>query len=433
VSDVDAHERSGRWRTPVARLLTVVGVLLVLVSIAANYVERQALDSDEFEATARELIDDAVIQQRLATSLTDELFAQVDVQAELEQALPADQKALAGVIAGAMRPLAERLAAKILDRPRFQEVWVAALTGTQKQVVRVLDDETRFLQTEGGVVVIDLRQLLRELAVQLPLATGLADRLPPDAGVIQLFEAEQVETAQTVTRILRFVADWIWVLALAAWVGAVFLTRDRRREVRAIALGFVVVGLLLLVARRGAGRYLVDQLAPPGSDGQGIQNVWDILTALLADAAWAAIGVGLIAVAGVWVAGPSTRGTAVRRWLAPYLRRPEIAYGAAAAAYLLLLLWGPISYVRKPSMILLFAVLGAVGIELLRRQTAREVPDAAPGDPLGALGAQARRLRGPGSGGGDRSLELERLARLHQAGELTDEEYADAKSKTLGS
>jgi hypothetical protein len=354
-----------------------VGVLLVAVSIAANYVERQALDTNDFEATARELINDPVIQQRLATSLTDELFAAVDVRAELEEALPADQKALAGVIAGAVRPLAERLTARILDRPRFQEVWVRALTGTQTQVVRLLDDETRFLQTDQGAVVIDLRQLLRELAVQLPLATGLVDRLPPDAGVIHLFDAKQVETAQTATRILRAVADWIWVLALAAWVGAVLIARDRRKEVRAIAIGFVVVGLLLLVARRGAGRYLQDELAPAGSDGQGIRNIWDILTALLADAAWAAVGVGILALIGVWLAGASRRGTQARAWLAPHLRRPEVAFGGAGVLYLALVLWGPISYVRKPSTLLVFAVLLAIGVEALRRQVARELPETA--------------------------------------------------------
>ena len=50
--------RTGRWRTPVARLLTVLGVLFVVVSIAANFVERQALDTDEFEETARQLAND---------------------------------------------------------------------------------------------------------------------------------------------------------------------------------------------------------------------------------------------------------------------------------------------------------------------------------------------------------------------------------------
>jgi hypothetical protein len=364
--------RAGRWRGPTARALTIVGVLLVVVSVAANYVERQALNTDEFEQTAEQLIDDPAIQAQIAQSLTDQLFSSVDVEAQLQQALPPDQKALAGAITGALRPVAERLATRILDRPRFQEIWVKALVGTQKQVVRILDDETRFLQTENGAVVIDLRQLLVELAEQLPIAPGLAQKIPPDKGVIHLFDAQQVDTAQTVTRILRAVADWIWVLALAAWIGAVLIARDRRKELRAIAVGFVVVGLLLLVARRVGGGYLVDQLGQAASSEDAVRQSWQILTRLLADAAWATIAVGVIALLGIWVAGASRRGTQVRGWLTPYLERWEIAYGGAALFFLLLLLWGPISYIRKPSTVIVFAVLLALGVEALRRQVARE-------------------------------------------------------------
>jgi hypothetical protein len=260
----------------------------------------------------------------------------------------------------------------MLDRPRFQKIWVTALTATQRQVVRILDDETKFVQTENGAVVIDVRQLLTELAEQLPFAPGLADKIPPDKGVIHLFDAQQVDTAQTVTRVLRAVADWIWVLALAAWIGAVLIARDRRKELRAIAAGFVVVGFLLLVVRRVAGRYLVDQLAPTATGEDAVRQSWEILTRLLADAAWATIAVGAIALLGIWVAGKSRRGTQVRGWLGPYLMRWEYAYGGAAFLFLLLLLWGPISYVRKPSTVIVFAVLAAVGVEALRRQVARE-------------------------------------------------------------
>ena len=186
--------RGGRWRSPVARLLTVIGVLLVVVSIAANFVERQALDSSEFEETARQLIADPAIQSEVASTMTDQLFSNVDVEAALEERLPADQKALAGPITGALRPVAERLSARILDRPRFQEAWVAAVGIAHEQVIRVLDDKARYLETEGGVVVLDLRPLLVELTDQLPVAPNLADRLPPNSGLITLFEVEQLDS-----------------------------------------------------------------------------------------------------------------------------------------------------------------------------------------------------------------------------------------------
>jgi hypothetical protein len=377
VSGATAEPPEGRdapraWRGWAARLLTVLGVLLLVVSIAANFVERQALDTANVEETARQLVDDREIREQVAANLTDQLFASVDVQAALEARLPEEQQAFAGALTGALRPVAERLALRILERPRLQELWVQAVGAAQGQVVRVLDDEARFLETEEGIVVLDLRPLLVELTNQLPVVPDLSDRLPEDAGIVTLFEAEQLETAQRATRLLRFVADWIWVLALAAWAGAVYLARDRRIELRAVAAGFVAVGLLLLVARRLVGRYLVDELSATTSEESAVRNTWDILTRLLADAAWAAIVLGAIALVGVWLVGPGARAATARGWLAPYLAKPQTAYGVAGALFLLLILWGPISYIERPSTILVLAVLAAVGVELLRRAVLRE-------------------------------------------------------------
>ena len=371
----DDTVRTGRWRTPVARLLTVLGVLLIVVSIAANFVERQALDDDEFEETARRLAADEAIREQVAATLTDSLFTNVDVQAALEQRLPPAQQGLAGPLAGALRPVSERLAVRLLERPRFQELWVQSLSTAQQQVVRVLDDKARFVETEGGVVAIDLRPLLVELTGQLEIVPDLSDRLPEDAGLITIFEAEELDAAQRATRLLRYVADWIWVLALASWVGAVFLARDRRKEVRAIAVGFVAVGLLVLAMRRVAGRYFVDELSATPTQDDAVENTWAILTRLLVDAGWAAIGLGVIALVGVWLVGPGRRASEARAWMAPHLRRPEVAFGVAAIVFLALLVWSPISYIERPLTIVVLAVLGALGVEYLRRTVAREVPD----------------------------------------------------------
>ncbi len=428
-----AGERTGGWRPWVARTLTVIGVLLIVISIAANWIERQVLDRSEFEETAQQLIADPKIQDELASNLTNELFTRVDIRGQLEQQLPADQKGLAGAITGALRPVAERIIGEILDRPRFQEVWVKAAGVTQEQVVRVLDDKAKFIDTSNGVVVLDLRPLLVELARELPVVPDLSGQIPADAGVIKLFEAEQLDTAQTITRILRIVADWIWVLALAAWIGAVWLARDRRKEVRAVAIGFVVVGLLLLLIRRIGGRYIVDQLASAASDQDAVKQAWDILTRLLADAAWAAIALGIVALIGVWIFGPARRGTEVRKWLAPYLKEPGLAFGGAALLIVLVLLWGPISYVRKPSTVLVLAVLAFLGVEALRRKARHDFPDAARGDSVVAVREGTQRVsfgRAPATP--SQADELERLVALKDKGALSDEEFAAAKGALLG-
>jgi hypothetical protein len=163
-----------------------------------------------------------------------------------------------------------------------------------------------------------------------------------------------------------------------------------------------------------------------------VKRTWDILTQLLADAGWGAIGIGIVALVGVWIAGPAPRGTAVRRWLAPYLRQPGLTYGLTALAIALLLIWGPISYVRKPSTVLVLVVLAFLGVEAVRRKAANDFPDAVPGGAVAAVRASAARVGGGRSGAPSQAEELERLADLKDKGVLTDEEFASAKARLLG-
>jgi hypothetical protein len=74
----------------------------------------------------------------------------------------------------------------------------------------------------------------------------------------------------------------------------------------------------------------------------------------------------------VWIAGPSERATAAREWMAPYVARVEIPFGAAAALLFLLVWWRPTVQTQRWQLILAAAVVLALGVEVLRRQTARE-------------------------------------------------------------
>ena len=71
-----------------------------------------------------------------------------------------------------------------------------------------------------------------------------------------------------------------------------------------------------------------------------------------------------------WLAGDGRTATATRAELAPYVARWQIAYGVAAALFLLLLLWAPTVQTTRVPLMLAAAVVFAIGVEILRRQTA---------------------------------------------------------------
>jgi hypothetical protein len=369
----DSREpRRSRLLIVAARVLTVLAILLALVGALAFYVEHTALDEQGFETVSRNMIENDEIRTQVAAKSVDTLFQNVDVEAAIAERLPPAQQGLAPVLAGLARSGADRAASAALERPRVQTVWVETTTRTQRQLVRLLDDDTTFIQTEGGAVVLDLRPIVIQLGDQVAVIGKVAERLPESAGRIVIIEKSQLETAQTITRILRSVANWMWLVALAVAALAVWLARGRRRiEIRALAIGLVLVGLLLLAVRRFAGDYLVDQLAKDDGVKPAAHDAWSILTQTLADRAWFGITLGIVTLVGVWFVGDTKRAADARRAAAPVLESRAWTYTIAAVALLVLALAAPL-FARGWPMSLVLIGLAVAGIEVVRNIVQRE-------------------------------------------------------------
>jgi hypothetical protein len=352
-------------RITLARALTVVGILLVVVSLLANYVKRAALDDSQFRATSRAIIADQAIRDQLAATLVDQLYANTDVPAATEQKLPENLQPLAIPIAGLARGAIEGVARQLLARPKVEALFVAASSRAQQEFVSLLDGD----RGHDGKVVLDLRPILVELAARFDV---LQSTLSEQSGQVTIVESHQLQMGQRLVRALRFVANWVWSLALLAWAGAILLVPGRRRlEVRAVASGLVAAGFLVLIVRSLAERYFVNDLVASDSVRPAASNAFEIITGLLKGAGWTTVIVGIAALAGVLLSGAGDRATSARRALAPHLRGAG-AYGAAICGFLLLPWWRPTPQFGFWANAVIFLALLLVGTEALRRQLARE-------------------------------------------------------------
>jgi short subunit dehydrogenase-like uncharacterized protein len=117
------------------------------------------------------------------------------------------------------------------------------------------------------------------------------------------------------------------------------------------------------------------------------------------------------------------------------------AYVVLAVVVVLLVYRAEVMDFARFLVVLLLAALGAAWIELTRRQTLAEFPDAEGSTLVADTRArmtswwESRRTpsEAPAAApAGDVSSRLASLADLHARGELTDEEYAAAKAQVLG-
>jgi hypothetical protein len=435
-----SEERKRPRRRGWARALVVLASILAFAAILAIWANRQVLNTDNWTNTSTELLENEIIRDQIAVYIVDQLYANVDVAAELEGALPERLQPLAGPAAGGLRQLAEQASKEALARPRAQEAWAAANRNAQLALLRILEDEGPVLSNEGGDVTLDLKALLEQMQERVGIGGRLQERLPDSAAQITIMRADRLDAAQTALKVLRGLPIVLVALSLAFFGLALALAPGWRREaLRAYGIGFVIAGALALIVQDQAGQALVDALTATASMQPVGIAAWTISTTLLVQAAWATIGYGVFMVFAAWLGGPTRAAVAVRRAVAPYARHPGVAYAFFAVFVALLLWWGPTPATRDPVLALILVALLAIATEVLRRKIVREHPDADMGESLDRMRERARRVwsRGDSTGGsaavadGERLERLERLGRLKETGVLDEQEFAAQKRQIL--
>jgi len=436
-----ARTESRARRALVYTLIAFAGVLLVLTTFSV-WVDRVALNTEGFADTSADLIEDESIRRAVATRTIDELYDAVDVEAELEGPLPEDVESLAGPTAAGLRQVAPGIVERALEQPALQRLWRSSIEQTHATLVEVLEAEGETVSTEGGVVTLDLGEIVREAADRIGVSDTVEDRIGPDTGRIEVLRSDELDTAQDAFQLLNASA-WILplltaaVFALALWVSA----GRRRLTVRGLGIAVFLSGVVGLLAVNLTGNYLVGRLAEDRESRDAGGSAWDIVTDLLRGSFRLQIVIGLLVLLAAWAAGPTASAVAVRRSLAPGLRERRYAYGALTVVALLILLTGSASdFARILGELVVIGLLIA-WVELTRGQTLREFPDAAGSPIFGDVRAQlsgwlgSLRTEGPdagqSAGPGDLTARLEQLAGLHARGELTDDEYAAAKARVL--
>jgi hypothetical protein len=421
-------------------LLVVAGLLLLLSSFAV-WVNRVALNTTVFTNTSTQLIQDPAIRQTVATRAVDDLYASVDVQAEIKKQLPACCKSLSGPAAAGLRQASYQIVERALGQPALQSLWAASVRTSHEALVQLLEGGGTTVSTSGGVVNLDLRQIVLEAADRIGIGEQVANKLPASAGQIEILRSNDLKTAQNGFQLLKTLAWLLPLLTLAAFGAAAWIVRGRRRRVvRDIGITVLVVGVLGLVAVNVVGNYVVNSLVADTESRQAAHDAWSIVSELLRSSYRWLVVIGILIVVGAWVVGPGRRALGTRSALAPVVRERLYPYVGLAIVGLVLFLSGSVSDFTRLLSVVTVILLGALWIEVVRRQTLQEFPDA--GVPAFVGGTrdrvsswwETRRAQSPKAGEApahDVTSRLEHLADLHTRGELTDDEYASAKARLL--
>jgi hypothetical protein len=232
--------------------------------------------------------------------------------------------------------------------------------------------------SQGNLDALDARLA----TIAAPVDKLLARQVLQTPGQLTIMDSDQLDGVQTLVSALRNLGIVLPLLVLLLYMTAIFLAKGwRSQALIGAGAGILVATLLILAAMRLLEAEVVSGLASSDTVEPAVQAVWDALSDGLRDRSRFILVIGLAFIVAGLLASPGRRATTVRRWLAPYLRgNPVAVYTVVAAVILVWLTFVPaIDNLGQAAVLVLLAILAVFGVEALRRQTAREFPQARSG------------------------------------------------------
>ena len=331
-------KRTTRARQVIALALVGLTAVLSIVSLLGGYVRGELLDTERYVAIVGPLARDPAVQAQVVDAVTAAVVDNVrvdDVTGDvlevlrarddrLARLLSSDRRlaqALDGVLSGLgpmlqnqLETATRRVAQRVVEDPRFAELWVQANRSAHTATLAALRDEGRAVRTDGGEVRIDIAVIVEEVKRRLvDNGFALADRIPTTDQQLVLVRSEEMAKVQAVLRIFDQTAPWLPWVTLAIAVAAVAVAPERRRAVVWLGAAVSVAMVLVLVALGLARGVFLQRVAATSVRPEAAAAIVDAaLDPLWARTLFVTVTAVLVTVVAV-LAGPV--GTAARRRL----------------------------------------------------------------------------------------------------------------------
>ncbi len=312
-----APARPRRRHRVLVPLLLVIGALLTPITITTLYVKAEITDTGRYVQTVKPLASDPAVQAYIADTITNQLFAQVDVQAYVKDVLPSRAQPLAGPISGALRNFTYDAVLRVVQSDQFQKIWVDANRAAHNLLVKVLTGEgSAVVSTNNGSVTIDLSALAEKVKTQLE-STGISafSKIPTDriAGKITIFQSKDLYRARHAVGLMDRMAIVLPLLVVLCFGGAIFLSRNRRRGFVWAAVAFTLGGVLLAVTLSIGRTVYLDAAVKGGIERDAAAAIFDNLIRLMHTSLRAVLAFSIVVVIAAVASGPSRPATWFRR------------------------------------------------------------------------------------------------------------------------
>jgi len=308
------------WRKVAVGVLVVLAVVALVASVSVAWAKTTIQNEDQFVATLEPLPQEEAVASVIALRVADAIVEAGDVEVWVAGNLPDGLKFLSVPVTESITAVIAGAANEVIVTDAFRTVWSAALRVTHKAASAVISGNDGALESEGGVVSINLDDIAG-VVVDKVEETGL--ELPETdtvLGSIVVYEDGQLAAVQSLAQAIDTLGWFLPLLALIFIAAAIWLSRDRRRTTAFLGFGTAIGLVASLVALRYGRNYVVNAIED-ATKQQAVGAAWDLVLDRLYQMMWAALILALIVGLVAWIAGPSPRSRRFRTWASGTIRR----------------------------------------------------------------------------------------------------------------
>jgi hypothetical protein len=333
------HRRVTRLRGVVAAMLVVVAALGVTASVIGVWAGRTTLDTDRWVETVTPLDQDPAVRAAVSTYVTDQVFASLNVDQRVKEALPPRASFLASPLSGQVEGFVRSSVDKVLASEQFATLWPEMNRVAHTQVMAVLNNDGTVVRSSGDTVTLNLLPIVNNVlagleqqaptlfgkslnlptltngqipaGLQTKIESALGVSLPANFAAIPIYQGDQLSAAQeAVVQMKQYVGLLVLgsVLALAL---ALVISPRRRRTTLQFGLWLVIAVVTLTTVIRNIRTELLDQV-PAGVYRSGVDAGVQIVFVTLRERGIQLLWLGIVIAVVAYLVGPGRGAVAVR-------------------------------------------------------------------------------------------------------------------------
>lgn len=264
------------WRPITAGVLAVFAIVAIALFNVSYWVRETIVDTDQFVTTLQPLIKDPDIQKTLQTEITDEVFAQINLEQELKNALPENLAFIAGPFAGQVKSFTYGKIGDVLNSDQAYQVWTKALTTGHSQIIAYVEDPNN----SGIITVNSVYELAGNELKTSDVGFLFGKTLPSSVGEIQLADIEGVPKARQALNALQEVTVGLAIASVVFTALAIAVSTRRRNMIIGIAV-FTLIFMLSTLAALQIGASQISSNVQPAY-AAAAEATYSIITAPLA-------------------------------------------------------------------------------------------------------------------------------------------------------